>query len=128
MIRPIKKYRNTTLIICCEDLVTSDLIQAILLDDLAVVEHVELLGGILAGEHHDALLTARVLRQKLRDVQHLVTDDDPAVLVGVVLGNFLCGHGHCQKQAGRLNWRQRALACKRCACKHVDLWTSSTGA
>ena len=70
------------------------LVQAVLLDDLAVMEHVELLSGILAGEHHDALLTAGVLGQELSHVQHLVTDDDPTVLVGVVLCHFLRADGH----------------------------------
>ena len=39
----------------------SALIKAILLDDLAVMEHVKLLSGILARKHHDGLLTAGVL-------------------------------------------------------------------
>ena len=37
------------------------LIKAILLDDLAVMEHVKLLSGVLASKHHDGLLAARVL-------------------------------------------------------------------
>ena len=39
----------------------SPLINAVLLDDLAVMEHVELFSGVLAGKHHDGLLPARVL-------------------------------------------------------------------
>ena len=74
--------------------IPSLLVQAVLLDDLAVMEHVELLRGILAGEHHDALLAARVVGKEIRHIQHLIADDDPAVLVGLVLGHLLCGHGH----------------------------------
>ena len=39
----------------------SALIDAVLRDDLAVMEHVELFSGILASKHHDGLLPARVL-------------------------------------------------------------------
>ena len=32
--------------------------------------------------------------QKVGDVKHLVTHNDPAVLVGVVLGNLICADRH----------------------------------
>ena len=39
----------------------SAFINAVLLDHFAVMEHVELLSGVLASKHHDGLLPARVL-------------------------------------------------------------------
>lgn len=39
----------------------SSLIDPVLLNDLAVMKHVELLSGVLASKHHDGLLPARVL-------------------------------------------------------------------
>ena len=39
----------------------SSLVDPVFLNDLAVMKHVELLSGVLASEHHDGLLPARVL-------------------------------------------------------------------
>ena len=39
----------------------SSLVDAVFLNDLAVMEHVELFSGVLASKHHDRLLPARVL-------------------------------------------------------------------
>ena len=39
----------------------SSLVDPVLLNDLAVMKHVELLSGVLASKHHDGLLPARVL-------------------------------------------------------------------
>eukprot|EP00931_Biecheleriopsis_adriatica_P103119 TRINITY_DN77_c0_g2_i2.p1 TRINITY_DN77_c0_g2~~TRINITY_DN77_c0_g2_i2.p1 ORF type:complete len:108 (-),score=25.73 TRINITY_DN77_c0_g2_i2:13-336(-) len=80
----------------------SALIQAILLDDLAIMEHVELLCRILASKHHDRLLATRVLGEEFSYIQHLVTHDDPAVLVGVVLGDLFSGdrHPECVESLG----------------------------
>ena len=46
-------------------------INAVLLDDLALVQHVELLRGVLAGEEHDGLLAARVVLEELGHVVDL---------------------------------------------------------
>merc|ERR1711923_12376 len=48
------------------------LVEAILLDDLPVVQHVELLCGVLAGKEHDGLLATRMLCEEVRHVVHLV--------------------------------------------------------
>eukprot|EP00929_Paragymnodinium_shiwhaense_P082416 TRINITY_DN4341_c0_g1_i7.p1 TRINITY_DN4341_c0_g1~~TRINITY_DN4341_c0_g1_i7.p1 ORF type:complete len:112 (+),score=10.93 TRINITY_DN4341_c0_g1_i7:202-537(+) len=70
------------------------LINAVLLDDLAVVQHVKLFCCVLAREKHDGLGTAWVVRQELGDIVDLVADDAPAVSLLVVLGHFLLGDGH----------------------------------
>mmetsp|Transcript_10972 Transcript_10972/g.12282 ORF Transcript_10972/g.12282 Transcript_10972/m.12282 type:complete len:85 (-) Transcript_10972:88-342(-) len=46
------------------------LVDAVLLDDLAIMEHVKLLGGILASKQHDRLLAAWVVRH---EVGHVVS-------------------------------------------------------
>ena len=40
--------------------------------------------------------------EEVGDVKHLVTHNDPAVLVGVVLGNLLCADGHGQNMSKEL--------------------------
>ena len=40
------------------------LIDAVLLDDFAVMEHIELLRGVFACEQHDRFLAARMVRQE----------------------------------------------------------------
>ena len=74
-------------------------VDAVLLDDLAVMEHVELLGGVLACEEHDGLLATRMVSQKVGAVVDLVADDAPAVLLGVVLGD-LSSRDHFEEMDG----------------------------
>ena len=66
--------------------------------------HVELLRGVLAGEGEDGQLATRVLRQEAGDVQHLAIDHDPAVRLGVVLGNI--GKGHAPATAATVCHRR----------------------
>merc|ERR1740123_484568 len=64
------------------------LIDAVLLDDLAVMEHVKLLRRILAREEHDRLLAAGVVGHEVGHVVDLVADHDPAVRLRGVLGHL----------------------------------------
>merc|ERR1712150_64430 len=68
------------------------LVDAILLDDLAIMEHVELFGRILAREEHDCLLAAGVVSHEVGHVVDLLTDDDPAVRLRGVLGHLSLPH------------------------------------
>ena len=45
----------------------SALVDPVFLNDLAVMEHVELLSGVLASKHHDGLLPARVFTSDLHE-------------------------------------------------------------
>merc|ERR1719446_891916 len=63
------------------------LLNAVLLDDLPVMQHVKLLSGILTSVQHDCLLATRVIGKEGCHIEDVITDDHPAVLVGVVLGN-----------------------------------------
>merc|ERR1719329_766866 len=65
------------------------LLNAILLDDLPVMQHIELLSGILASVQHDCLFTAWVISEESCHIKDFVTNDDPTILVGVVLGDFI---------------------------------------
>ena len=67
---------------------TDDRVRRVLLDDVGRVDHVELLGRVLAGEGDDGEHAARVVRQELRDVEHIAVHGHPAVLLGVVLGDL----------------------------------------
>ena len=69
-------------------------VNAVLLDDLALVQHVELLRGVLAREEHDGLLAARVVLEEVGHVVDLVAHDDPAVGLGRVLRDVGLGAGH----------------------------------
>ena len=60
-------------------------------DDLGVVEHVELLRRVAAGIEKDGLLTSRVVGKEARHVEDLAVDDDPAVILLVVLVHLLDG-------------------------------------
>merc|ERR1719464_488317 len=64
------------------------LVNAVLLDDLAVMEHVELLSRILACEEHDCLFAAGVVGHEVGHVVDLLADDDPAVRLRGVLGQL----------------------------------------
>lgn len=60
----------------------------VLLDDVGLVEHVELIGRVLSSEEHNGLLTSRMVREELGHVKDLAIDDDPTVSFLVVFGNF----------------------------------------
>merc|ERR1719492_242815 len=66
----------------------SPLVDAILLDDLTVVEHVKLLCRILAREEHDCLLAARMVSHKVGHVVDLLANDNPAVRLRCMLGHL----------------------------------------
>ena len=55
---------------------------------LRVVQHVELLGSITAGVQEDSFLASWVVRQELGNIKNLAVDDDPDVVLLVVLGNL----------------------------------------
>lgn len=69
----------------------NDLLGRILGDDLVVVQHLKLLGGVAAHEVHDSLGTAGVLLEPVTEVHDDALDHDPEVFLGVVLGNLLHG-------------------------------------
>jgi len=60
-------------------------------NDLGVVKHVELLGGITAGVKHDGLLSSWMIWQKGSDVEDLSVDDDPDIVLLRVLGDLVKG-------------------------------------
>ena len=60
-------------------------------NDLGVVEHVELLGGVAAGVEHDGLLSSWVVWQEGSDVKNLPVNDDPSVVLRRVLGDLVEG-------------------------------------
>merc|ERR1719336_1903064 len=76
----------------------SALVKAILLDDLPVMQHVELLRCVLPGEQQDGLRATRVLREEIRHVIDIIAHNAPAILVRAVLSNLLRNDRH-------LNWR-----------------------
>ena len=53
------------------------------------MEHVELLRRVAARVEKDGLLASRVVGQEARDVEHLVVDDDPDVVLRLVLRDLL---------------------------------------
>jgi len=63
----------------------SAFINAVLLDHFAVMEHVELLSGVLASKHHDGLLPARVLTLQGINMNQQATCLVPAVCFGSLL-------------------------------------------
>ena len=67
------------------------LLRRVLGDDLVVVQHLELLGGVTAHEVHDGLGATGVLVEPVAEVHDNALDDDPQVLLGVVLGDLLHG-------------------------------------
>lgn len=69
----------------------NDLLRSVLGDNLIVVKHLKLLSGITAHEVHDSLGTTRVLIEPVGEVHDDTLDDNPQVILGVVLGNFLHG-------------------------------------
>lgn len=69
----------------------NNLARGVLGDDLVVVQHGKLLGGITAHEVQDGVDTAGVLLNPVGQVQDNSLDDNPQVFPGVVLGNLLHG-------------------------------------
>lgn len=69
----------------------NDLAGGVLGDDLVVVQHGKLLGGITAHEVQDGVDTAGVLLDPVGQVQDNTLDDNPQVFPCVVLGNLLQG-------------------------------------
>lgn len=55
---------------------------------LRIVEHVKFLGRVSASIQQDGLLSSRVVGKEAGDVQDLFTDDNPAVILLVVLGDL----------------------------------------
>merc|ERR1739845_303135 len=92
------------------------LLNAILLDDFPVMQHVELFSGILAGVQHDCLLATWMVGKESCHVQNFVTNDHPAVLVGVVLGDFVRGVSHDGNKAER-ETNNSTLKCLKCLQK-----------
>merc|ERR550532_1432965 len=74
------------------------LVKAVLLDDFAVMQHVKLLGGLLPCKKHDGLLAAGVVPHEVSHIIHIVTHDDPTILLGGVLGNLVCCDRHGEKE------------------------------
>jgi len=70
---------------------SDDRLGAVLLDDVLVVKHVELVRGVLSGKEENGLGTAGVVVEESGDVENLSVHDDPAVVLGVVFGNLLLG-------------------------------------
>merc|ERR1719356_1275292 len=71
-------------------------VDAIFFDDTAFMQHVELLGGLLPGEQHDRFLATRVVLQKVGHIVYVLSDDDPAIGVRAVFGDFFFGDRHGQ--------------------------------
>ena len=61
------------------DKLRTNCFDAVLLDDFAVIEHIELLRGVFTCEQHDRFRAARMVRQEFGDVIHVVTNDDPTI-------------------------------------------------
>ena len=55
------------------------------------MDGIKLLGSVLASILEDDLHATRVLREELCDVVGLAMDNDPAVILGVVLGDLDAG-------------------------------------
>lgn len=68
---------------------SDDGLGGILGDDLRLVEHVELLSGVLSGKKKDGALASRVIMHELSDVEHLSSNNDPAICLSVVLGDLI---------------------------------------
>merc|ERR1719162_2360790 len=70
------------------------LLDAVLGDDFAVMQHIELLSGILACVQHDGFFSTWMVRKEISHVQNVVSNDHPAILVCLVLGNLIKRNGH----------------------------------
>mmetsp|Transcript_14612 Transcript_14612/g.31967 ORF Transcript_14612/g.31967 Transcript_14612/m.31967 type:complete len:351 (+) Transcript_14612:1151-2203(+) len=70
----------------------ADQVLHVFLNGARLMDRVPLLGGILPDVGHDGLLTTRVDGDPLRHVKDLPIDDDPSIILRLVLSH-LC-HGH----------------------------------
>lgn len=70
---------------------TNDRVRGISWNDLGIVKHVELLGGVTPCIEHDSLLSSRMVRQEGRDVKDLSVDDNPDVILLRMFGNLVEG-------------------------------------
>lgn len=99
-------------------------VEAACFDDLAVVEHVERLR-----EEHDGLRATRVVLEELCHVARVFADDDPAVLVPVVLRDL---RSRRRPGAERLLYRRRLgallenMACAQMATETPCRYLSGT--
>merc|ERR1719510_2306120 len=64
------------------------LVDTILFDDLAIVEHVELFRRIFTCKQHDCLFAPWMVREELCHLVNIVTDYDPAIGVRRVFRNL----------------------------------------
>lgn len=69
----------------------NDLARGILGNDLVVVQHLKLLSGVTAHEVEDGVDATGVLLEPVGQVQDDTLDDNPEVVLLVVLGNLLQG-------------------------------------
>ena len=60
---------------------------------LRVMKHVELFCRVPAGVEQDSLFTSRVVWKETGDIQHLTVHNHPAVILLVVLRNFVLREG-----------------------------------
>jgi len=67
---------------------TDNAVRGVLLNDLALVKHVEFLCCILSSEEHDGFFPTWVVRQESRDIEDHLVDDDPTVFLCFVLGHL----------------------------------------
>lgn len=72
------------------------------------MQHVEFFCRVPAGVEQNSLLASRVVWEEAGDIQHLTVYDDPAVVLLVVLRNFILGKGF------RTRLRRRAFSLRRC--------------
>lgn len=82
-----QRFRVARLLLQCAD----DRVRCVSRDDLRVVEHVELLRRITARVEKNRLCASRVVWEEACDVEHLVVNDDPDVVLRLVLRDLLCG-------------------------------------
>lgn len=66
----------------------NDSVWGILLYDVSLVEHVELFSSVSASIEQNGLLATWVISKEVGYIQNLAIDNDPAVILLVVLGNF----------------------------------------
>lgn len=88
----------------------------VLLESVWGVDGIELLSSVLAGILEDNLHAAGVLGEELCDIVGLAVDNDPAVILGVVLGDLDAGQ-----------WCLGGHFDLCCVVVSVDWWFSSCG-
>merc|ERR1719272_2521251 len=73
----------------------SSLVNSVLLDHLPVMEHIKLLGCILAGVQHNSFFATWMIRKELSDIIDGITHNHPAIGVGLVTGDISSGRHGC---------------------------------